>query len=390
MRGPTQLVFHTLIQALMSRVTIEGLSKKYGGNPPATAVDQLSLQIEEGEFLVLLGPSGCGKTTTLRCLAGLETPDQGRISFGGKAVFDGAAGIDLAPDKRSIGMVFQSYALWPHMTVRQNVQYPLKVRGLRQGLAENWVEDTVKLVDCERLLDRYPSQLSGGQQQRVALARGLVARPELMLFDEPLSNLDARLRDLVRSQLHELHARLSFTAVFVTHDQNEALALGDRLAIMRSGVIEQLDTAQRVFEQPSTEYVAGFIGMNNRLVLEHLEGAWHCAKAVAKGPMPSLVGAPTWVAARLRVEDLVVGHLADGTPADAIGFEATVVDAAFGGRHYEVVVTVGGQRFQGLAPSDSAVARQGGLQAGSPVCVWFRPGNAVFYEQEGRRVACCS
>ena len=205
----------------MSSLTISSLSKEFG---KTRVVADLNLQVATGEMLVLVGPSGCGKTTTLRCLAGLEVPDAGSITFGGRTVFDAAAGVDVAPDKRNIGMVFQSYALWPHMTVRENVAYPLKVRGLKQGLAQGWVDDTVKLVDCEKLLDRYPAQLSGGQQQRVALARGLVARPELMLFDEPLSNLDARLRDQVRSQLHELHARLGFTAVFVTHDQVEALA----------------------------------------------------------------------------------------------------------------------------------------------------------------------
>jgi iron(III) transport system ATP-binding protein len=371
----------------MSHVNIEGLSKKYGGNPPATAVDNLSLRIENGEFLVLLGPSGCGKTTTLRCLAGLEVPDSGRITFGGKSVFDAAQGIDLAPDKRSIGMVFQSYALWPHMTVRKNIEYPLKVRGMKKGLSENWVEETVKLVDCDRLLDRYPAQLSGGQQQRVALARGLVARPDLVLFDEPLSNLDARLRDLVRSQLHELHARLGFTAVFVTHDQTEALALGDRLAIMRNGIIEQLDTAQRVFEQPATEYVAGFIGMNNRLVLEYNDSVWKCNSVPAQGGLPELAGAPQWLAARLRVEDLHVDTVDTSAPADAVSFLATVVDASFAGRQYDVVVTIGNTRFQGRTPSYGALVRSGLLYAGGPAKIWFRPGNAVFYGQQGELIA---
>ena len=153
------------------------------------------------------------------------------------------AKLNLSPDRRSIGMVFQSYALWPHMTVRKNIAYPLRARKLRQGLAGGWVEDIAAVVDCGELLDRYPGQLSGGQQQRVALARGLVARPDLVLFDEPLSNLDARLREQVRNELAELHNRLGFTAVYVTHDQSEALALGDRLAIMRQGRIEQLGHA---------------------------------------------------------------------------------------------------------------------------------------------------
>ena len=164
--------------------------------------------------------------------------------------------------------MFQSYALWPHMTVRKNIGYPLKARKLKGPATKNWVEETAALVDCSTLLDRYPAQLSGGQQQRVALARGLVARPDVVLFDEPLSNLDARLRDQVRAQLHELHARLGFSAVFVTHDQSEALALADRVAIMRAGRFEQIGTPEHVFEEPATEYVAEFIGMSNRLPLD--------------------------------------------------------------------------------------------------------------------------
>src|SRR5689334_18763548 len=173
----------------MSRVVIDGLVKHFHGNPPTKAVDDLGLEIDQGEFLILLGPSGCGKTTALRCLAGLETPSAGRISFGDTTVFDASRRVNLSPDKRNVGMVFQSYALWPHMTVRKNIAYPLRARKLRQGLKAGWVEETAALVDCGPLLDRYPAQLSGGQQQRVALARGLVARPELVLFDEPLSNL---------------------------------------------------------------------------------------------------------------------------------------------------------------------------------------------------------
>ena len=189
-------------------------------------------------------------------------------------MFDASPRVNLSPDKRNIGMVFQSYALWPHMTVRKNIAYPLRARKIKEGLQSGWVEETAGLVDCGQLLDRYPAQLSGGQQQRVALARGLVARPELVLFDEPLSNLDARLRDQVRAEIHELHTRLGFTAVFVTHDQSEALALGDRLAVMRHGRIEQYDTPERIFERPATEYVAAFLGMGNRLVCQYVDGRW--------------------------------------------------------------------------------------------------------------------
>src|SRR5918994_3728969 len=194
----------------MSHVSIHSLTKRFEGKPPTTPVDDLEIEIEEGEFLVLLGPSGCGKTTTLRCLAGLETPSTGRITFGSTTMFDADRRVNVAPEKRNIGMVFQSYALWPHLTVRKNIRYPLKARRIKEGIKAGWVEETAALVDCGALLDRYPAQLSGGQQQRVALARGLVARPDLVLFDEPLSNLDARLREQVRNELAELHNRLGF------------------------------------------------------------------------------------------------------------------------------------------------------------------------------------
>ena len=368
----------------MARVSIERLCKQFTGAPPTNAADHLDLQIEDGEFLVLLGPSGCGKTTTLRCLAGLEAPDSGRIRFGERRVFDAAAGIDIAPDKRNIGMVFQSYALWPHMTVRRNIEYPLIVKKLKHGLREGWVDEMVKLVDCEKLLDRYPGQLSGGQQQRVSLARGLVARPDLLLLDEPLSNLDALLRDQVRSQLHELHGRLGFTAVFVTHDQGEALALADRLAIMRSGRIEQLDTARNVFECPTTEYVANFIGMNNRFVLECRDGIWMCAGVVAAGPAPDVQGDHRQIAARVRSEDLAVGPPGQGIDADSIGLHATVVDATFAGRHFDVVVAIGAERFQGRAASGASDADR--FHPGAPVTVSFRRGSAVCYAMDGRRI----
>src|SRR5690606_5475965 len=206
------------------------LTKTFGsGAGRFTAIDGLNLDIREGELVVLLGQSGCGKTTALRCVAGLESADEGVISFGDTVVFDSRRGVDVPPEKRDLGMVFQSYALWPHRTVRQNIGYPLKVRKLTKELKEEkWVEQAAELVDCGALLDRYPHQLSGGQQQRVALARGLVSRPRLVLMDEPLSNLDALLRVRVRNELHELHQRLGFAGLYVTHDQSEAMALGDR------------------------------------------------------------------------------------------------------------------------------------------------------------------
>lgn len=367
----------------MARTSIQGLRKLFKGNPPTTAADNLDLEIEEGEFLVLLGPSGCGKTTTLRCLAGLETPDAGRISIGGQVVFDAVAGIEVAPDKRHIGMVFQSYALWPHLTVRKNIEYPLVSRKITQGLRDGWAEQMAKLVNCEALLERYPGQMSGGQQQRISLARGLVARPDLLLLDEPLSNLDKLLRDQVRSQLHELHRRLGFSAVFVTHDQSEALALGDRLAIMRSGQIEQLDTAREVFERPATEYVANFIGMHNRIPLEFRNGRWHGAGQVVEGEALALAGGQQQAVARVRPEDLAVSLPSQGIPSDALGLMGTLVDATFAGRRYDVIVAVGDQRFQAWAPVDLDEVQD--YAPGTQVRISFRRSSAVFYDGEGHR-----
>jgi iron(III) transport system ATP-binding protein len=372
----------------VSYVRIERLTKRFAGKPPTTAMDGLDLEIEEGEFLVLLGPSGCGKTTTLRCLAGLENPDAGQISFGGRTVFDSTRRVNLPPDKRNIGMVFQSYALWPHMTVRKNIGYPLRARKLKRGLSEGWIEETAELVDCSGLLDRYPGQLSGGQQQRVALARGLVARPDLVLFDEPLSNLDARLRDLVRAQLHELHERLNFTAVFVTHDQSEALALGDRLAIMRGGKIEQFDTPEQVFEQPATDYVAGFIGMSNRLDLERGDAGWVFTRQAVKldGDLP-LERTCSTVGVRLRPDDLVLTPASEQVDRHWATFPAEVVDAEFGGRHMDVVISVGVKRLHVKVPSGSVGGWARGLALGQPVTASFPPTAAIYYDDAGLRVA---
>jgi iron(III) transport system ATP-binding protein len=372
----------------MSYVRIDGLTKRFAGKPPTTAMDDLDLEVEQGEFVVLLGPSGCGKTTTLRCLAGLETPDAGCISLGERTVFDSARRMNLPPDKRSIGMVFQSYALWPHMTVRKNIGYPLRARKLKQGLSGGWVEETAALVDCGDLLDRYPAQLSGGQQQRVALARGLVARPDLMLFDEPLSNLDARLRDLVRAQLHELHQRLQFTAVFVTHDQSEALALGDRLAIMRGGKIEQFDSPERVFEEPATDYVAGFIGMSNRFELDLRDGsAFLAGRAVTcDGSLPVARDMPV-VGVRLRPDDLALAPAGTAAPAGTVSFWVEIVDSEFGGRHVDVVVVVGTTRLHARVPSGPVGGWARTLAPGEHVTAWFPLDAAIYFGNDGRRVA---
>ncbi len=243
-------------------VRIEHLTKAFGS---VVALHDVSLDVSASEMLVLVGPSGCGKTTCLRCLAGLERPTKARISIGDRVVFSDQDHVFVNPEKRQIGMVFQSYAVWPHMTVFENVAYPLRAMGAPRSTIRPRVEDALRLVQLDRLADRYSSQLSGGQQQRVALARSLVAEPKLLLFDEPLSNLDAGLRVQMRQEIRELQKRLGFTGVYVTHDQAEALAIADRVAVMEGGHIRQIGSSRDVYDQPVSAFVAKFMGATNLL-----------------------------------------------------------------------------------------------------------------------------
>jgi iron(III) transport system ATP-binding protein len=243
-------------------LSIENLSKAFGG---VKALDNVSLQAAQGEMLVLVGPSGCGKTTCLRCIAGLERPTSGRIRISDKLITAIEDGVFLPPEKREIGMVFQSYAVWPHMTVFENVAFPLRSLGVRGDKLRERVMESLRLVQLEALAERYSSQISGGQQQRVALARSLVSAPKLLLFDEPLSNLDANLRLQMRVEIKELQRKLGFTAVYVTHDQTEAMAIADRIAIMDRGVLRQVGSPRDIYERPANAFVAGFMGTTNLL-----------------------------------------------------------------------------------------------------------------------------
>ncbi|WP_227378630.1 ABC transporter ATP-binding protein [Haladaptatus halobius] len=218
------------------------------------AVDDIDLHIEEGELLVLVGPSGCGKSTTLRCIAGLEVPDSGTITFGGHEV------TELPPKDRAISMVFQNYALYPSMTVYENMAFGLKMRGADRGSIDEQVRWAADIMEIGDLLDRYPNQLSGGQQQRVALGRAIVRDPALFLLDEPLSNLDAKLRAVMRTEIQELQQELDVATVFVTHDQEEAMSMGDRIAVMNAGRIEQIASPEEIYHDPNSLFVADFIG----------------------------------------------------------------------------------------------------------------------------------
>lgn len=227
------------------------------------AVDNVSFGLPHGEFLTLLGPSGCGKTTTLRAIAGFESIDAGRIVIDGVVVSDPAQGINIAPENRRFGMVFQSYAVWPHMTVAQNVVYGLHNMKLSRSETKERVQRVLKMVGLEREIDRPATLLSGGQQQRVALARAIVYEPKVLLFDEPLSNLDAKLRERMRIELRRLQAELGITSVYVTHDQEEAMVVSDRVIVMEKGCIRQIGTPQEIYDRPVSRYVAQFIGSAN-------------------------------------------------------------------------------------------------------------------------------
>jgi iron(III) transport system ATP-binding protein len=249
----------------VAQIDLVGLTKRFDGG--VAAVDRLDLTIRNGEFLSLLGPSGCGKTTTLRCLAGLERPTGGEIHFDGTPVV--ARGVFVPPERRHLGMVFQSYALWPHMTVFGNVAYPLR-RGAgadRREIAPR-VAEMLEVVGLADYADRLPGKLSGGQQQRVALARALVNRPRVVLYDEPLSNLDSILRAQMRREVRKLHEALGSTSVYVTHDRVEAMALSDRVAVMRDGVLQQIGTPREIYTAPANRFVADFIGFDNLLKAE--------------------------------------------------------------------------------------------------------------------------
>jgi iron(III) transport system ATP-binding protein len=235
-------------------IVLQDIVKRFGS---LEAVSHVSLAINAGELFTLLGPSGCGKTTILRLIGGFHQPDHGEIAFGGKSV------TGIPPYERNIGMVFQNYALWPHMTIFQNIAYGLKLKKVSRGDIENKVSHALDLVNLEGLENRYPGQLSGGQQQRVALARALVLNPDVLLLDEPLSNLDAKIRLQVRAEIRKLQKELAITTVYVTHDQEEALTLSDRIAVIERGRLQQIGTPWDLYGRPANPFVADFIGINN-------------------------------------------------------------------------------------------------------------------------------
>jgi len=316
--------------------------KRYGDTP---VVDRISFTVAPGEFFTLLGPSGCGKTTTLRLLAGLETPDAGEITLQGRCLAAPDRGILVPIDKRNMGMVFQSYAIWPHLTVFENVAFPLRVRGEPRAAIKKRVQEALEIVGLGHLGQRGSTELSGGQQQRVALARAIVYTPALLLLDEPLSNLDVKLREQMRAELQALHKRLNLAVVYVTHDQAEALALSDRIAVVNQGRLEQVGTPAEVYERPHTRFVGDFLGRT----------------VIVKGTMRKDAG-QTWVdvqgAGRIAVradgafidgaEVRILSRPEDVTllPMGELGqnqVTATVEHVAYMGDHLEYTVMVAGR-----------------------------------------------
>ena len=350
-------------------VEVNGLVRSYGSVVGVAGVD---FHVEAGRTATLLGPSGCGKTTTLRCIAGLEIPNAGRIQFGDTTAYDSATGVILEPEQRNIGMVFQSYAIWPHMTVAGNVGYPLKVRKAPRSEIAERVDFILSLVGLQELGARPASALSGGQQQRVALARALVHQPRIVLFDEPLSNLDANLRERVRAELLLLQARLGFTAIYVTHDQEEAMALSDEVIIMRKGLVEQRGSPIMVYQQPETLFAARFLGCSNVLHgrlrkigddgivwVESapdlvLAGRWRGAAAPSPGEVIEIAFRPE-----------IVAHA--GPRQDAINvIEGEILTAGFLGHSIDYSVAVGSARIRAEMSPDKILQAGGSARLHIP------------------------
>lgn len=256
----------------MPTIKLTSVDKQYDKSSPVKAVDDLNLEIGDGEFMCLLGPSGCGKTTTLRMIAGLENLSEGAIQVGERLVDSANDGVFVPPEKRGMGLVFQSYALWPHLTIERNTDFGLRLRKVPKAEREERVNHVMKTLGIEQYRDRYPSQLSGGQQQRVALARMLAVNPEVLLLDEPLPNLDARLRLEMRAELKRIHSAFGTTIVFVTHDQWEAMTLATQIAVMNQGTLQQVGTPEDIYDRPANRFVAEFVGSPPINIIEMHDG----------------------------------------------------------------------------------------------------------------------
>jgi iron(III) transport system ATP-binding protein len=356
---------------MSAAIEFQNVTKRFGDN---RVVDNISLRVEPGELFFLLGPSGCGKTTLLRCLAGFYTPEEGKILIGGRDV------TSLPPEQRDTGMVFQSYALWPHMSVRENVSFGLELRKISKTEILQRVDEALAMVKMTERADYKPNQLSGGQQQRVALARALVIRPACLLLDEPLSNLDAKLRLEMRTEIRRICKKSGLTAVYVTHDQKEALSIADRLAILDKGKPQQIGTPADVYRHPNSRLVANFIGETNFIegkIAQVIDGRIELETSVGKiisASKPCF--APNLrdtVTLSIRPE---VIHLSSARPTETQPniFDATVHDSVYLGEIAEHQITIGPASFKVFDLNPKIVSRDNEVKN---AVIWFRPENVV-------------
>ena len=366
-------------------IEVEGLRKTFKAEKDiVAAVDSIRFEVAAGQIVTLLGPSGCGKTTTLRMIAGLERPDAGRIAIGGRDVVDVAAGIFVPPHKRDIGMVFQSYAIWPHMTVLENVAYPLEGRGLSKAERKARAMAALEQVQLAHLAERPAPRLSGGQQQRVAIARALVGNPQALLFDEPLSNLDAKLRVEMRNELRRIQRQVGLTSVFVTHDQAEALAISDIIVVMKDGRIVEQGKPLDIYRYPRNVFTAQFLGTTNLIAgtVEDIDAGTKTLRvATALGPILGIdptgalaQGAPVLVS--IRPEDLTPADPAASTPksGSSKSFDGTLAFAIFAGTAVEAELRCGETVLQCLLNRDSdlTIGRALTLEARPSACLVLR------------------
>jgi iron(III) transport system ATP-binding protein len=343
----------------VATVTLSHVTKRFGG---VTAVRDLDLEIRDGECFSLLGPSGCGKTTTLRMLAGFEDLDEGEIRVGDRVFSSSARRYYLPPEKRDFGMVFQAFAVWPHLNIFDNVAFPLQIKGLSRADIQAKTRRALADTGLLKVQHAFPGELSGGEKQRIALARAIAINPQVMLLDEPLSNLDPKLREEMRFEIKDLQRRLGFTIVFVTHDQAEAMAISDRMLVMRDGVLQQVGSPIAIYEQPASRFVFSFIGLSNFLPMEDRDGRSYVQDAPEVGPLevprPDSVAGPTWtLASRPTHIDLQ----AEG------GLRGTVLRRVYLGELVEYRVRVGPHELR-----IQKGARDQTFEEGAPVGLSFR------------------
>jgi iron(III) transport system ATP-binding protein len=366
-------------------IRIDALHKRYPDQGAmVSAVDGLSFEVAQGELYTLLGPSGCGKTTTLRSVAGLERPDSGTIVLGDTEVY--SASKFVPTHRRDLGMVFQNYAIWPHMTVFENAAFPLRVSGQRSAKAkvDDAVSEALTLVGLTGYESRMATQLSGGQQQRLSLARALVRRPAVLLLDEPLSNLDAKLREHMRQEIRQLQQRLRITTLFVTHDQIEALAMSDRVAVLRDGRIEQEATPKVIYNEPTSEFVAKFVGATNLIKGAVLE--WTALTTTLETKFGELVAVSgidkladgTEVTVAIRPEDLVLRERTAATAAEVNTWPVEIMFSSFTGAITEFkAVTESGQDITVRAPSREATDQRHVVMRADPLVCRILPASSI-------------